>query len=311
MHLNESQSLQCLARFGIPTTSDSFADSSGDEVVAAYFLGIFADRGNSIVMVASTISDAPDRRHVSETINPFLGVLEFQARNLANAINLPRDSWGAFIAVAQNLYRCLVACDATRAEIRPLGLTEDGNLLALGGSLMIDDNALFRQPELVASYAADAGYDTALARAAGLSFTRLAGSVACAVNGAGLGLATLDLLEMNGCSAACFLDMGAVNRDTISAALRLILPGATVGLFNIFADRATCTEIAEEFLAALAETPAPVPLVIRLAGREAEHGLAALDAANIPRLVVAHSLFDTVRLVAAAARGYTDVNLSR
>lgn len=86
-------------------------------------------------------------RLVSEAIDPFLGVLEFQARNLANGINLSRDYWGAFVRIAQGLFRCLVACDAVRAEINALGLTPGGELIALDSTLVIDDNALFRQPE--------------------------------------------------------------------------------------------------------------------------------------------------------------------
>jgi succinyl-CoA synthetase beta subunit len=251
-------------------------------------------------------------RLTSETINPFLGVLEFQARNLASAINLPRDYWGAFVGVAQNLFRCFVACDAVRAEINPLGLMPGGELVALGGDIMIDDNALFRQPELVASRVSEAERDSAaLTRVAGLTYVRLGGNVGCAVSGAGLGLATLDMLARNGCSASGFLDMGSIHRDSISAALRLILPGAKVGLFNIFADRASCAELAHEFLAALADVPLTVPLVIRLAGRDADQGLQALDEANVAHLTVAADISEAVRLVAAAAKGFIDVNLSR
>lgn len=315
MHLNEYASRQCLSRFGIPTVAASASDSpEAAAVIAHFFLGIYADRGNSIVMVASAdgASSAGRGRFVSETINPFLGVLEFQARNLANGINLSRDSWSAFIAITQNLYHCLVSCDAVRAEIAPLGLLPDGSLLALGGDLTLDDNALFRQPDLVASSVPEADQGSeALARAAGVSFVRLGGTVACAANGAGLGLATLDLLSRNGCAAACFLDMSRVHRTSISAAFNLILPGAVCGLFNIFADRDSCVEVAQEFQAALTETPPTVPLIIRLAGREAEHGLAALDVLNIPNVVITAELSEAVRLVASATKGYTDVDLSR
>ena len=173
------------------------------DVTAEYFLGIYGDRGSSLLMLASTeggseISqierDKPETIF-RETINPFLGVLEFQARNLASGINLPREHWSAFTQIAQNLYRCCIACDAVRAEINPLALTRSGDLIALGGKLVIDDNALFRQPELAAIRDVKAEHESAVqARAAGISYVRLPGTIGCIVSGAGLGMATIDML---------------------------------------------------------------------------------------------------------------------
>src|SRR5215207_486625 len=128
------------------------------ETITECFLGIFGNRGSSLIIFASTAA-GKDLNEIEreqpgtlyrETIDPFLGVLEFEARNLANSINLPRESWNDFTAIARNLYRCAMASDAVRAEINPLGLTSDGRLIALGGRLVLDDNALFRQPELAA-----------------------------------------------------------------------------------------------------------------------------------------------------------------
>lgn len=291
------------------------------EAVARYFLGIYADRGGGLVMIASTdggddaspVERGMSEHLVSETINPFLGALDFQGRNLASAINLPRDSWSAFVAITQNLFRCVVASDALRAEINPLALTPEGELLALGGELMIDDSALFRQPEVVATLSADAAHDrVALARAAGLTYVHLGGRIGCAVGGAGLGMATLDMLARHGCDSGCFLDLGSsVRRETLDAALRLILPDAEAALLNIFANHASGGEIAQDLLALIGETPLTAPLIVRLAGRDAEQGLEALEAAAIPHLIIASELTEAARLVSAAAKGYTDVNLSR
>ncbi|MEO8396892.1 MAG: ATP-grasp domain-containing protein, partial [Chloroflexota bacterium] len=225
-------------------------------VAAEYFLGIYGDRGSSWLMIASSagghdiseIERAYPHTLSRETIKPFLGVLEFQARNLASGLNLPREHWNAFTQIAQNLYRCAVACDAVRAEINPLGLTSSGELLALGGKLVIDDNALFRQTELASIRDVKAEPPSAVeARAAGISYVHLSGSIGCVVSGAGLGMATLDMLARHNAAGSSLLDLGGdIQRDKISAALRLILPDARAVLFNIFADKTSCVEAARE-----------------------------------------------------------------
>ncbi len=274
------------------------------EVAAEYFLGLYADRGSSLLMFASTeggseisqIEHSHRDRLAREVVNPLLGVFEFQARNLANGINLPREHWNAFTRIAQNLYRCLVACDAVRAEINPLALTQGGELIALGGKLEIDDNALFRQPELAAIRDVKAENETLVqARAAGISYVRLSGSIGCIVSGAGLGMATIDLLARHTESASSLLDLGSeIQRAKISAALSLVLPDSRAVLFNIFADKSTCDSIATELVAALEEQPPAVPVVIRLAGQNAEEGHALLTAAH---LTIAESSTEAVQLI--------------
>ncbi len=266
------------------------------DVATELILGIYADRGSSLVMLASTEGQTPLR----ETINPLLGLHDFQARNLANGLNLPRETWGAFTEMARNLYRCFSACDAVRAEINPLGLLRDGNLLALGGKLIIDDNALYRQPEIASIRDTKAEHESAVqARAAGISYLRLSGTVGCVVNGAGLGMATMDMLAHYGLAASSFLDLGSdVRRDKIVAALRLILPDARTILFNLFADKSSCDEIARELLAAVELAPPAIPLVVRLAGCDREAGHALLAAAGYPGLVVAPSVRAAVERLA-------------
>ena len=286
-------------------------------VSAEYFLGIYGDRGSSWIMVASPeggddiiqIERTRPQTLIRETINPFLGVLEFQARNLASGINLPREHWSAFTQMVQNLYRCAVACDAIRAEINPLAVTQNGELIALGGKLVIDDNALFRQQELAAIRDVKAEHESAVqARSAGISYVRLKGKIGCIVSGAGLGMATLDLLARHGADGSSFLDLGSdIQRDKISASLRLILPDVQAVLFNIFADKASCAEIAREFLAAFAEVQPAVPLVIRLAGRDTDGGRAVLEDANYPQLSTA---LTTRQAVEAVSKGIADVHFS-
>lgn len=288
------------------------------DIIAQYFLGIYADRGSSLLMIASgaggmdisEIERASAQTISRETINPFLGVLDFQARNLASGINLPRETWGAFTRIAQNLHRCCLACDAVRGEINPLGLTRTGELVALGGKLVIDDNALFRQPEIAASRDVEAETASAVAaRSAGITYVRLNGTIGCVVSGAGLGMATMDALARYSREASGLIDLGSdLRRDKISAALRLITPTSDAVLFNIFTDKASCAEVAQEFVAA-SETMPAVPIVIRLAGWDTEQGLNVLSQAQSPRFVHVDNMNNAVRLVVAAAKGYADVRL--
>ncbi len=288
------------------------------DVQTEFFLGIYGDRGSELTMIASTeggrefhrIEQDHPETVVRETINPFLGVQAFQARNLANEINIPREHWQTFTEIAQNLYRCYLACDATRAEINPLALTQNHEFLALGGKLVIDDNALFRQPELAALRDVKAEHETTvLARSAGISYVRLDGKIDCIVSGAGLGMATLDLLARRNAPGSSFLDLGSdIQREKIVTALRLILPGAEALLFNIFTDKALCDQVAAELIGALEIAQPAIPVVIRLAGQAAEQGRQLLKDCGLPLMVVETSTTDAVeQVIAAAAKGNSHV----
>jgi succinyl-CoA synthetase beta subunit len=185
-------------------------------------------------------------------------------------------------------------------------------LIALGGKLVIDDNALFRQPEIAAIRdvkAEDAS--TVAARNAGITYIRLNGTIGCVVSGAGLGMATMDALGRHECEASGLLDLGSdLRREKISAALRLLMPESDSVLFNIFADKGSCVEVAHEFMAAVAETLPDVPLVIRLVGWDTEQGQEVLNTARSSRFTHVADMSDAVRLSAAAAKGYTDVSLN-
>jgi succinyl-CoA synthetase beta subunit len=288
------------------------------DITAQFFLGIYADRGDRLLMLASAdaaggdITQIPPKSLLQETINPFLGVQGFQARDLASWINLPRENWGVFTQTAQNLYRCCLACDAVRAEINPLGLTRSGEMIALGGKLVIDDNALFRQKELASIRDEKAEHESDVqARAAGVSYARLNGKVGCIVSGAGLGMATMDLLAQAGTPASSFLDVGSnIDRNKLIAALRIVLPEAKALLINIFAEKVHCDEIAEELVAAFAEVYRNIPVVIRLAGRDAAQGHAILADASVA-LSTALTTREAVEQVAAAAKRSAHVDSGR
>lgn len=283
------------------------------DVESEIFLGIFGNRGIGIFMIASTeagkdlneIERATPESIYREPIDPFLGVLGFQARNLASSVNLPRETWGVFTEIATNLYRCAQECDAVRIEINPLGLMTDGQLMALGGRLVLDDNALFRQPELAALRDVQAENETAVqARAADIRYIRLSGKTGCIFSGAGLGMATMDLLAKYGAPAASFVDLGSeIYRDKVVGALELIMPDAETILFNIFAEKSSCPEIAQELIAALEETKPHVPVMIRLTGHDAQAGESLMHAANLPHLGTARTTTEAVQWVASAVAG--------
>src|SRR5690606_25746492 len=161
---------------------------------------------------------------IREHIDPFLGLRDYQIRNLAYGIDLPRDLWKQFLHIARPLSRCYVESDATLAESNPLIIDGDGNRLAVDGEMSIDDGALYRHPNLADMRDTSAEPDAETEpRAAGLSYAKLDGEIGCMVNGAGLAMATMDMTQWFGGSPANCLDMGGGARaDKVAAAQRII-----------------------------------------------------------------------------------------
>ena len=175
--------------------------------------------------------------------------------------------------------------DVTLAEINPLAIVGDGKLLALDGKIVLDDNALFRHPELAALRDQSAEDKSELeARKHGLSYVKLDGKIGCMVNGAGLAMATMDVIHYFGGSPANFLDIGGgAQADKVAAALRIILSDANVNavLFNIFGGITRCDEVAKGIVAALGQINTPVPMVVRLVGTNEAEGQAILANAQM------------------------------
>jgi len=250
---------------------------------------------------------------VREHIDPFLGLRDYQARNIASGIRLPREHWKQFTDIARNLFRCFQECDATLAEINPLVITGAGTMLALDGKMTIDDNALFRHPDLaeMRDLQAEPPEETR-ARAAGLNYIKLDGDIGCMVNGAGLAMTTMDITKdvaarmgINGSGPANFLDIGGgAQADKVAAALRIILsdPKVKAVLLNIFGGITRCDEVAKGILQARNEVKMDVPMVIRLAGTNAAEGRAIIDGANLPNLQSATTLVDAAEKAVLAAR---------
>ncbi len=282
------------------------------------YLGVTNDRaaGKPVMMASSeggveieqVAHDKPEAI-IREHIDPFLGLRDYQARNLASGINLPREHWRAFTKIAHGLYQTYLNTDAVLAEINPLVITREGQLIALDGKISIDDNALFRQPELAEMRDIEAEpKEVVHARAAGLSYVKLDGQIGCMVNGAGLAMTTMDMIKLYGgdeVGPANFLDIGGgAQADKVAVALRIILsdPGVRSVLFNIFGGITRCDEVARGILQALGEVSTNVPMVIRLNGTNAAEGRAIIDSANIPNLTSAETLTEAAQKAVDAAK---------
>jgi succinyl-CoA synthetase beta subunit len=208
--------------------------------------------------------------------DPALGLQPFQARTLAFGLGLSGDAFKAAVALVQGLFRAYVAKDCSLAEINPLVLTRDGRVLALDAKLNFDDNALFRHPE-VASLR-DVNEEDPLdveASKHGLNYVKLGGNVGCMVNGAGLAMATMDIIKLAGGEPANFLDVGGgASPEQIESAFRILSsdPGVRAVFINVFGGILRCDRLAEGLIAAVRKLGVRVPIVVRMEGTNVELG---------------------------------------
>ena len=277
------------------------------------YFGITNDRSaRKPVMIASAsggidieeVAALTPEKIIREHVDPFLGLRDYQLRHIASMIDLPRDHWTAFAKIAHGLYSVFKNTDATLAEINPLVITESNQLVALDGKLVVDDNALYRHPELESMRDSDEETPAETeARTHGLSYVALDGEIGCMVNGAGLAMATMDIIQLYGGRPANFLDVGGgAGAEKVAAALRIILRDTKVKalLINIFGGITRCDEVARGVLAALETVGARLPMVVRLVGTNEEEGRKLLAEA---RMLTATSLADAAQKVVAAAGG--------
>ncbi len=282
-------------------------------IATEIYLGIVIDRAARCpVMMASAeggieieeVARATPERIIKVQIDPALGLLDYQVRELAFGIGLRKEQIREFGRIATGLYNAFIESDASLAEINPLVVTEDGTLLAVDGKMLIDDSALFRHPNLVDMRDADEETpEEQEARRHGISYVKLEGEIGCMVNGAGLAMATMDVIKLSGGEPANFLDIGGgAQADKVAAALRIILRDANVKavLFNIFGGITRCDEVAKGIVAALDEVPTSVPMVARLVGTNEEEGRALLAESE---MVTASTMSEAAQRAVAAARG--------
>ncbi|MDY7076037.1 MAG: ADP-forming succinate--CoA ligase subunit beta [Chloroflexota bacterium] len=279
------------------------------------YLGIVVDRTNRRAVMMASSEGGVEIEEVARTnpeaiskvvIDPFLGLRGYQTLALAKSIGLANELFRAFERIARGLYEAFLACDASLAEINPLVVTGDGELLAVDGKMVIDDNGLFRRPDLASMRDVDEETPTEReAREASLSYVQLDGEIGCMVNGAGLAMATMDIIKHFGGAPANFLDIGGgAKAERVATALRLILADENVKavLFNIFGGITRCDEVAKGIIAAFEEVKPAVPLVARLVGTNEEEGREILDGSGY-QLITATTLAEAAQKAVAAAQG--------
>jgi len=282
------------------------------QIETEIYLGITNDRAaRKPVMIASAAGGVDIEEVARETpekiirvnIDPLLGLKDYQTRDVAAGIDLPRDLWRSFGTIASGLWNAYLKSDATLAEINPLVITTDNQLIAVDGKMVIDDNALFRHVDIAEMRDLDVEAESEIrARKYGLSFIKLDGDIGCMVNGAGLAMTTMDIIKLFGGEPANFLDIGGgASAERVTAALRIILsdPNVKAVLLNVFGGITRGDEVARGILSALEAMKTEVPLVIRLVGTNAEEGREILADAD---MITAETLADATHKAVAAAR---------
>ncbi|NPA90935.1 MAG: ADP-forming succinate--CoA ligase subunit beta [Chloroflexi bacterium] len=276
------------------------------------YLGAVIDRAQRrVVMMASSeggvdieeVAARTPEKIIKVPVDPFLGLREYQARWMAQAIGLDKAYFRPFAKIAMALYKAFVDSDASLAEINPLVITGDGQLIAVDGKMVVDDNALFRHPDIEEMRDVEAENPFELeARKYGISYVKLDGEIGCMVNGAGLAMATMDIIKLYGGEPANFLDIGGgATAERVAAALRIILsdPNVKAVLINIFGGITRCDEVARGILAAMEEVKPQVPFVVRLVGTNQEEGQKLLAEAQ---MITANTLSEAAQKVVSLVK---------
>ncbi len=283
------------------------------DIAHEYYLAILLDRASSKPVVVASREGGMDIEEVAarspekiirETIHPLLGLQAYQSRSLAKKIGLPSSQLNAFHKLLQALYTLYIKSDCSMVEINPLVETPDGRILALDAKFGFDDNALYRQKDIAAmrDLTEEDPRDVEASKF-GLNYIGLDGSIACLVNGAGLAMATMDIIKLHGGEPANFLDVGGgASKDQVVAAFKLILsdPKVKAILVNIFGGIMDCNVIAEGIVAAAREVGLSLPLVVRLQGNNFEAGKRTLQASGL-KIESADDLTVAAKAAVAAA----------
>ncbi|RYD28873.1 MAG: ADP-forming succinate--CoA ligase subunit beta [Verrucomicrobiaceae bacterium] len=282
------------------------------DITHEYYLAILMDRTTSRpVIVASTeggmsiedVAHNTPEKIIRQFVHPILGLQGYEVRKLTAALGLSGDLAKQFGKLLSNLYKLFISLDCAMVEINPLVTTPDGRVLALDAKFGFDDNALFRHPEIVAMRDKEEEDPREVAASEyDLNYIGLDGNIACLVNGAGLAMATMDIIKHYGGDPANFLDVGGgASKEQVTAAFKIILADPNVkGIFiNIFGGIMDCNVIAEGVIAAAKETGLPIPLVVRLEGNNVEAGKATLAASGLD-ITSADTMADGAQKIVAA-----------
>ena len=278
------------------------------------YLGFVLDRKSERVMVVASSAGGMEIEQIAQdkpetliraAVEPAVGMQAFQARELAFALGLEASQIAPAVATILACYRAFRELDATMVEINPLIVTEEGGVLALDAKMSFDDNALFRRPQ-ISELRDKSQEDPRETQAAdrGLSYVGLEGDIGCIVNGAGLAMATMDMIKLAGGEPANFLDIGGgATPERVAKAFRLVTMDRNVKavLVNIFAGINRCDWVAQGVVKAVELQPLDVPLIVRLAGTHVEEGREILATSGVD-LITATSLAEAAQKSVAAAR---------
>ncbi|MBI5118653.1 ADP-forming succinate--CoA ligase subunit beta [Candidatus Poribacteria bacterium] len=284
------------------------------KIARELYLGIVIDRASASPVVMASEAGGMDIEEVAANtpekilkvgVDPAVGLQPFQIRKLCYGLNLTKELIGKVGRIISGLYNVFVQSDCSLAEVNPLAITENGDALAMDAKINLDDNALFRHEDLRALR--DTNEEDALEVEASkhdLSYIKLDGSVGCMVNGAGLAMATMDIIKLHGLMPANFLDVGgAASSERVSNAFRILTsdPNLRAVLINIFGGIVRCDRVANGIVEALKEVEVRVPIVVRLEGTNSKEAREILQKSGL-KFMVAETLDDAARKAVAAAR---------
>ena len=284
------------------------------DIAHEYYLAILMDREScSPVIVASTeggmdieeVAEKTPEKMLREFIHPLAGLQSYEVRKLSAGLGLKGAQAKAFGKLLVNLYKLFLSCDCSMVEINPLVETTDGEVLALDAKFGFDDNALYRHPDIMAYRDTDEEDPREVAASeSDLNYIGLDGNIACLVNGAGLAMATMDIIKYAGGEPANFLDVGGgATKEQVVAAFKIITsdPNVEAILVNIFGGIMDCNVIAEGIVAATKEVSLEIPLVVRLEGNNVAAGKKTLAESGL-NLITADDIMDAAKKVVASTK---------
>ncbi len=299
---------------GMALPVDQVLVSEANDIEQELYLSVLLDRASKAVAFIASASGGVDIEQVARerpqdihtvVVDYVQGLMPYQCRNVGFAMGLNAKQVGQLTKIMQGLYRLYVERDLSLVELNPLAIVKGGDLVALDGKVNADDNALFRQPALAAMRdAAQEDPTEATAADHNLNYVTMDGDIACMVNGAGLAMATMDVIKLAGGEPANFLDVGGgATKERVSEAFKLILSSDKVRaiLVNIFGGIVRCDMIAEGIIAAVKEVGVTIPVVVRLEGTNVEKGRELLAGSGL-KITPANDLNDAAAKAVAAAR---------
>lgn len=286
----------------------------GADIEKEYYVGMVVDRALGPVIMASTeggveieeVAKNTPEKILKESVDPGLGLQDFQARRLAFGLGFGKDQLGVVCQIMKGLAKAFLETDCSLMEINPLITTKTGEVLALDAKINFDDNAAFRHPMYAELHDSTQENETELKAAElHLSYVKLDGNIGCMVNGAGLAMATMDIIKQAGGEPANFLDVGGgVSEKRVTEAFKIILsdPNVEAVLVNIFGGIVQCDVVAQGVIEAVKAVQLSVPLVVRLEGTNVEKGRQIFADSDLP-IITATGMLEAANKVVEAAKG--------